>query len=153
MGEAKRRQRLDPNFGWVPKNLLAMNVSGCSETSDSEIKKLGLFKINESISDRLGISGYLEEILVKARECNILDPLTLSKHIWHQIVTDGTEVSYLMVAVNCMAMSMKQFLPDNNMFPGDLLTSLSDQSRGGSEDANNLAIKLIHAPLAKLVSH
>src|SRR6476469_5786608 len=153
MGEAKRRQRLDPTFGWVRKKLPATNVSGCSETDNSETKELGHFKINKGISNRLGISGYLEEILVKARECNILDPLTLSKHIWHQIVTDGTEVSYFMVAVSCMAMSMKQFLPDNNMFPGDLLTSLSDQSRGGSKDANNLAIKLIHAPLAELVSH
>lgn len=148
MGEAKRRQRLDPKFEWVRKNL-----SGGSETDNSEPKELGHFKINKEISDRLGISDDLAKILVKAKKCNVLDSFGLSQHIWHQIVTDGTKISYLMVAVNCMAMSMKLFLPNENMFPGDLLTSLSGQSRSGSKDANNLAIKLIHASLAKLINH
>ncbi len=148
MGKAKRRQRLDPKFGWVCKNL-SKNVSRFDNPETEESRFL---KINEGFSS-LSISDDLRKILAEARECNTLDSLTLAEHIWHQIVTDGTEVSYLMVAVTCMAISMKLIVPNENMFPGDFLTFLSDQSRGGSKSANNLAIKLIHTPLAQLVSY
>lgn len=65
MGEAKRRQRLDPNFGLVPKKmpvmnvLSSMNVSYCSEADDLESEELGLPKINE------GIDCYYNQEIVK----------------------------------------------------------------------------------------
>ena len=148
MGKAKRRQRLNPKFGWVCKRL-SKNVS---HSDNPETEESRFLKINEGF-ENLGISDDLRKILAEARECNILDSLTLAEHIWHQIVTDGTEVSYLMVAVTCMAISMKLIIPDENMFPGDFLTFLSGQSRGESKSANKLAIKLIHAPLRQLVSY
>lgn len=50
MGEAKRRQRLDPNFGLVRRNLSFMNVFGYSEVDDLEAEKLGLPKRNEGLN-------------------------------------------------------------------------------------------------------
>lgn len=49
MGEAKRRQRLDPSFGLIRKSLSAMNVSCYSEADNPEAEELGLPKINEGI--------------------------------------------------------------------------------------------------------
>ena len=65
MGEAKRRQRLDPNFGLVPRSLpvinvlSSMNVSYCLEADDLEAEELGLPKINE------GIDCYFNQEIVK----------------------------------------------------------------------------------------
>lgn len=162
MGEAKRRKQLDPTYGHVSNRPTVKESRGISNTTEGglEVKELGFLKIHESFSDRLEISGPLEVILAKAQECKIFETLTLSEHIWHRIVMAGKEESYLLelefyfvIAATCMAVSARQYLLDENMFVGDLVTDLQDQCRRGSKDAKNLAVKLIHTPLAMLVSH
>jgi hypothetical protein len=50
MGEAKRRQRLDPNFGLIRRSSLITSASSYWEAYDqSEAEELGLPKINEGI--------------------------------------------------------------------------------------------------------